>query len=189
VPSRLIRFLALAAVAALAGCATGGDDAGDPVLTVYVSAPRGPGWEGAGDALVDGAREALADAGGEAGGVEVRLEVLRTPARRCGLEQAAVGESARRAAEDSTAVAYVGELDPLASETAGAIAREAGLLHVPAPPAAPDGRDCAPRPAGSVAAYGRRAMRAVLGAIDGAEDPLDRESVAAAFDDPFQAGA
>ena len=186
VPSRPICALAAVALVALAGCGLGsGEPPRDAILTVYVSAPQGPGWTRAGSAVVEGAREILAGAGGEAGGVEVRLEVLRTAATRCGLDQVAVAESARRAAEDSTAVAYIGELDPHASETAGAIARQAELVHVSAPPMLPERTRCAVPPAGDAAFYGRDAMRAILAAIDGAEDPLDRESVAAAFEDPF----
>lgn len=186
------RTFALAATAllALAGCGSqAADPGGDAVLTVYVSAPQGPGWTQRGESVVDGARLALADRDGEAGGVEVRLEVLRAAGKYPGLDPAAVGENARRAAEDSTAIAYIGELEPVASETAGPIAREAGLLWVPAPPSLPERvpspTETTARPQFPEAAYGSAAMRAVLAAIEAAEAPLDRASVAAAFEPPF----
>ena len=41
-----------------------------------------------------------------------------------------VAANARRATEDTTAVAYVGELTPAAAAISGQVAKEAELLHV-----------------------------------------------------------
>ena len=108
------------------GCGGGG---GDPELSIYLSAPlRGPPAADGRD-VADGARLALADAGREAGGVAVRLRVL-DDAGAGGSEAALAGANARRATEDSTAIAYLGELDSGTTRTSLPITNEAGLLQV-----------------------------------------------------------
>ncbi|MDX6583461.1 MAG: branched-chain amino acid transport system substrate-binding protein [Solirubrobacterales bacterium] len=127
---------ALAAVAVLAagGCAGGGGgpDA-DAQLTVYVSLPlRGPSG-GDGQDAADGARLALADAGGVAGGVAVEANYLDdtegegaaavwTPA------QAAA--NARTASQDSTAIAYLGDFESGATRASLPVTNAAQVLQV-----------------------------------------------------------
>lgn len=119
---------ALVAVFALAlsGC---GSDAGDPSLKIYLSAPLGGTSAADGRDVADGARLALDDAGGSAGGVAVRLEVLDGAGRR-DAAAARAGANARTATEDSTAIAYIGELDSGTTRTSEPITNEAGLLQV-----------------------------------------------------------
>ena len=74
-------------------------------------------------------RQALGDAGDRAGGTEVKLEVL-DDAGPGGATDALAGANARRATEDSTAIAYVGELDSGTTRTSLPITNEAGLLQV-----------------------------------------------------------
>jgi branched-chain amino acid transport system substrate-binding protein len=133
---RPARPLALAAALTLAlgVTACGADDSrsqGDAVLTVYVSAPlSGPG-RAEGQDVADGARMALADAGGEAGGVEVRAEYLDIAGRNeSRFDPVTAAANARTASEDSTTIAYVGELDSGASRTSTPILNEAGILQV-----------------------------------------------------------
>lgn len=78
---------------------------------------------------------ALRAAGGEAGGVPVRLEVSR---HQAGVkwEAAEVALAARTATRDSTSVAYIGELQPRATRTSAPITNEAGLLQIQPGPAA-----------------------------------------------------
>ena len=135
---------------AIAGCG-GSEPSSEAELTVYVSAPDTP----AGRQVVSRARAELADAGGEAGGVAVRGVYLDAPP-----DPAAIAANARRAVEDSTSVAYIGELEPKADLSSRPITNDAELLQV-----TPEGN----------------AMARVLEAIDGADDPLDRKSVADAF--------
>jgi branched-chain amino acid transport system substrate-binding protein len=117
---------AFVAGALAAGC---GGDGGDPELTIYLSAPlRGPAATDGSD-VADGARLALADAGGEAGVAAVDLKVL-DDAGPGGSEAALAGANARRATEDSTAIAYLGELDSGTTRTSLPITNEAGLLQV-----------------------------------------------------------
>jgi branched-chain amino acid transport system substrate-binding protein len=118
--------VAVAAGALAAGC---GGGSGDPELSIYLSAPlRGPVAADGRD-IADGARLALGDAGREAGGVAVRLKVL-DDAGSGGSEAALAGANARRATEDSTAIAYLGELDSGTTRTSLPITNEAGLLQV-----------------------------------------------------------
>src|SRR5262245_61487498 len=110
--------LALVATAA-AGCG-GGDsaDEGEAVLRVYVSAPlSGPGRDD-GQAVTDGARQALEDAGGEAGDFEVEAEYVDVAGRNeTRFDAVTAAASARSAVEDSTTIAYIGEVDSGASRT------------------------------------------------------------------------
>lgn len=110
------------------GCGGSGAD-GEPSLTVYLSAPLSGPRAADGRDVADGARLALADAGAEAGGVGVGLEV-RDDATARGWDAATTGANARAATEDSTAIAYVGELDSGASRTSIPITNQAGMLQV-----------------------------------------------------------
>lgn len=118
---------ALAVIVVAVGCGSSADD--DATLTVYVSAPlQGPRAD-AGHDVADGARLALADADGKAGGVAIDLEVL-SDATGGGWDAAATGANARAATEDTTTIAYVGELDSGASRTSIPITNRAGILQV-----------------------------------------------------------
>jgi ABC-type branched-subunit amino acid transport system substrate-binding protein len=127
--------LATAAVVALVGAVLPGcgqpEGEGDPELTIYVSAPlTGPAGVEGRDAA-DGAKLALADAEGEAGGIAVTAQYLDVAGRnesRSGPVSA--GRNARTATEDSTTIAYIGELDSAASRTSVPITNSAGILQV-----------------------------------------------------------
>jgi predicted DCC family thiol-disulfide oxidoreductase YuxK len=209
---QLGRLFSLALVMVMVGC--GGTVQDDSRLTVYLSAPlRGPD-AGEGRELAAGARQALAEAGGEAAGVTVSLEVLddteREPAPEpIGWTQTRVAANARTATEDSTAIAYVGELDSGATRVSVPITNDAGVAQVAPGPveprllAEPGGNDvpeefqpsgdrnlvALPDPAGAPSpgrrgAYRERgfeAMALVLDAIGRAEDPLSRSDVTAAL--------
>jgi hypothetical protein len=148
----------LVALAPLAGCSSGGVSS-DSRVTVYVSVPMsGPDGD-RGRAVAAGARAALAQAGGRAGELAVRAAYL-DDARGAGRPALpAIAANARRATEDSTAIAYLGELDRSASSTSQAITGEAGILQVV--------------PRGADERAGRRAMEAVLRAIREAGDSGD----------------
>ena len=123
---------ALVAAALLSGCGDG-DGGGAESLTVYVSLPlRGPSAADGRD-VADGARLALADAGGAAAGVEVRARYLddtEGPARSATWTPARAAADARAATEDSTAIAYLGDFDSGASRASLPITNEASLLQV-----------------------------------------------------------
>ncbi len=119
---------------ALAGC--GGEDenttriAGD-TLTVYAGAPMHGVSARAGDAAIAGARRALSDAGGRAGGKRVRLATLSStrPVDEY-WDPGTVEAGAERAVDDPTAIAYLGEVDPGASAVSLPVTNRAGLLQV-----------------------------------------------------------
>ena len=123
----MVPMVGLAAIAAaLPGCGSGD---GDPSLTVYLSTPlRGP-TVGDGRDVADGARLALDDAGGEAADTPMRLVVLGD-AGADGADAARAGANARTATEDSTAIAYIGELDYGGSAVSVPITNDAGILQV-----------------------------------------------------------
>jgi branched-chain amino acid transport system substrate-binding protein len=114
----LPRIIALALIAlttaALGGCGPAADDPAAGPVTVYVSAPlRGEDADDGRD-VADGARLALDEASGMAGDVEVGLEVLDAadgPGNVSGWSPGAVGRNARAAAQDTSAIAYVGDLE------------------------------------------------------------------------------
>lgn len=112
----------------LAGCGAP-EVEGDPELTVYLSAPLSGTSSSDAQDIADGAEIALDDAGGEAGEIAIRLEVLDNATGQ-GWDAALTGANARTATQDSTAVAYLGELDSGATRTSLPITNEAGLLQV-----------------------------------------------------------
>jgi hypothetical protein len=83
------------ALLALAGCGEGEGVAEDAVVTVYVAA-----------------RLCAEAEGGRAGDVRVRVACLEPVDRAGRLDLARVGANARRATEDSTAIAYVEQQGP-----------------------------------------------------------------------------
>ncbi len=127
---RLPKVLIAAALTALlaSGCGEEGAASGATVR-IYVSAPLRGEEAAAGRRLCDEARE---QAAGGKGGEDLRLRVLCLDASgaagRWTLAQ--VGSNARRATEDSTAIAYVGEPDPEARRQSRPIVDAAGIAEV-----------------------------------------------------------
>lgn len=124
------------------GCETPGSgiQAGEHV-TVYVSMPlRGPGAVEGRD-VVRGAKLALADARGRVGELAVRAVYLDdTGGRgaRARWSQAVAAANARDAAEDSSAIAYLGDFDSGATRASLPITNEARMLQVSPASAAVD---------------------------------------------------
>jgi branched-chain amino acid transport system substrate-binding protein len=118
----------------ITGCATSGSgiQAGEQV-TVYVSMPlRGPGAAEGRD-VVRAARLALADANGRAGTLRVRAvyhDDTGGRGTRARWSQAVVAANARAAAEDSSAIAYLGDLDSGATRASLPVTNEARMLQV-----------------------------------------------------------
>jgi ABC-type branched-subunit amino acid transport system substrate-binding protein len=130
---RRVTLIATLAVLAGAGAGCGADDeASDSaeVLRVYVSLPAsGPARDDGRDAA-DGARLALADAGGEANGVRVEARFLDAGAPGFGWTPARSAANARTASRDSTAIAYIGDFQSGASRASLPITNQAFLLQV-----------------------------------------------------------
>jgi branched-chain amino acid transport system substrate-binding protein len=117
------------AVAAASGCGATADDEAHGPLTVYVSVPlRGPS-AAAGRDIRDGAKLALDDAGGTAGEDEVELRVLDDAGPR-GWTPGAVGAAARKASEDTSAIAYIGDFESGATRISLPITNQAMVPQV-----------------------------------------------------------
>jgi branched-chain amino acid transport system substrate-binding protein len=121
-------------VAGLGGCLSSGSgiQAGERV-DVYVSMPlHGPEALDGRD-IVDGARLALADAGGKAGELAVHATYLDDTSgrgRRAHWSAAAAAANVRRASQDSAAIAYIGDFDSGATRFSVPITNEAHILQV-----------------------------------------------------------
>ena len=127
---RLLAILLVPAALAVlvAGCGEEGAAAGATVR-VYVSAPlRGP-EAAAGRRLCAEAREqATQGKGGK--GHQLRVVCLDASGDGGGWTLAEVGANARRATEDSAAVAYVGEPDPAARKQSRPVVETAGIAEL-----------------------------------------------------------
>jgi ABC-type branched-subunit amino acid transport system substrate-binding protein len=98
-------------------------------VKVYVSLPlTGPRADEGRDAA-DGARLALEQAGGRAGELEVEARFL-DDAKGAAWNPVAVGANARSAAQDSSAVAYIGELDSEPTRASVPITNDAGIVQI-----------------------------------------------------------
>jgi branched-chain amino acid transport system substrate-binding protein len=97
-------------------------------LTVYSSLPLSGAARGQTRAINDGARQALQEAGGMAGGRAVRLATLNEASRRVGnwLPER-VARNARRAANDDNAIAWIGSFNSGASTISLPILNEAAI--------------------------------------------------------------
>ena len=108
----------------------GGDVAGD-TLTVYASQPLEGRLSGQARDAVRAERLALAQAGGRAGRWRVRLVALNNADARTGdWDPGLVSANARRAAQDDTTIAYLGELDTGASAVSIPVLNETGILAI-----------------------------------------------------------
>jgi branched-chain amino acid transport system substrate-binding protein len=156
--SRLpILLLAAALAAALAGgCGEGGAESGATVR-IYVSAPLRGEEGGTGRRLCEEARE---QAGREKGDGDLKLRVVCLDASGAGGEWtlARVGANARRATEDSTTIAYVGEPDPRARKQSRPIVDAAEIAEL-----------------GGMS--GREAVAAVTAAIEDGDESEPRQAV------------
>jgi branched-chain amino acid transport system substrate-binding protein len=124
--------LALAALLlalALAGCGIAGSAKIEAPVTVYVSLPlTGPHGVSGRDAA-DGVRLALEQAQGKGGSIQVRAVYLDDAKGKI-WDPVAVGANARQAVQDSSAAAYIGELDSEPTRASVPITNDAGLVQV-----------------------------------------------------------
>jgi branched-chain amino acid transport system substrate-binding protein len=116
-------------VLSTAGCGVTGTARIEAPVAVYVSlpltGPRGPDGRDA----ADGARLALEQAQGRAGSLQVRAHFL-DDAKGKAWDPVAVGANARTAVQDSSAAAYIGELDSEPTRASAPITNQAGIVQV-----------------------------------------------------------
>jgi hypothetical protein len=103
-------------LAAAAGCGGGEGVATGATVAAYVDTP-----------LCAGAERELAHEHGRAGDVNVRVVCLPGVRQHGRMNLATVGANARRATEDSSAVGYIGELDPAVTRFSRPILEAAGI--------------------------------------------------------------
>src|SRR3954454_7064263 len=113
----------------ITGCGIAGTPKIDAPVTVYVSLPLTGPQGGSGRDAADGARLALEEAEGRAGSIQVRAIYLDDAKGRV-WDPVAVGANARRAVQDSSAAAYLGELDSEPTRASVPITNDAGLVQV-----------------------------------------------------------
>jgi branched-chain amino acid transport system substrate-binding protein len=113
----------------VAGCGIAGTPKIEAPVTVYVSLPLTGPHGNDGRNAADGARLALEEAGGKAGSIQVRAVYL-DDAKDKVWDPVAVGANARQAVQDSSAAAYIGELDSEPTRASVPITNDAGLVQV-----------------------------------------------------------
>lgn len=133
-PSWASCWIAIAIAGLAAGCADeSGEAVDDATPRIYVSLPlRGPAGADGRDAA-DGARLALGDAGGRAGGLALEavfLDDTEGAAAEAAWTPAKAAANARAATQDSTAIAYLGDFASGATRASLPITNEARMLQV-----------------------------------------------------------
>ena len=129
---------ALALLFVIPGCGDDGGGGDGGTVSVYVSVPLTGERAAEGRAVIAGARDALADAGGRAGDFEVRAVYLDDTGGTGRWDMAATGANARRAVEDASAVGYIGDLDSGATRISLPVTNQADLVQVSPGATAPD---------------------------------------------------
>jgi hypothetical protein len=104
----------------VAGCGEGEGVGKGAMVTAYVVAPL----------CAEAKRELVRD-GAKAGKVRVRVSCLPKDERDGRLDLAAIGAGARRATEDSSAIAYIATTEPVAARFSETILEEAGIAQLP----------------------------------------------------------
>jgi branched-chain amino acid transport system substrate-binding protein len=123
-------LLATALIAAFAGCASGGPGIQEGSrVDVYVSMPLHGPEAADGRDVVDGAHLALARADSKVGELAVRAIYLDDTSGK-GWSGAVAAANARKAAQDSAAIAYIGDFDSGATRFSLPVTNEAHLLQV-----------------------------------------------------------
>jgi branched-chain amino acid transport system substrate-binding protein len=136
---RKIVGAAMAALVALAFAACGGDDDGDEGsassgetnLTIYSSLPLQGDSRPQSEDVVAGEKLALEEAGGKVGNFTIKYVSLDDATAAAGKwDPAQTSSDARKAAQDNTAIAYLGEFNSGASAISIPILNEANILQI-----------------------------------------------------------
>ena len=109
----------VALVVPVSGCGAGEGVEEGAVVSVYAAAP-----------LCSEAKRELVRHGQKTESVTVRVACLPATDERGGVDLAGIGANARKATEDSTTVAYIGETSPRATRFSQTILDAAGVAQV-----------------------------------------------------------
>jgi branched-chain amino acid transport system substrate-binding protein len=115
------------------GAGAGGDSGGGSVtsLTIYSSLPLQGDSRPQAESVNNGMDLALEEAGGKVGDITINFKKLDDATAATGKWEAGkTSANAREAAQDETAIAYLGEFNSGASAISIPIINEAGILHV-----------------------------------------------------------
>ena len=122
--------LAAAVLISLAMAPFTGAQAPGP-LTVYSSLPLSGAGKPQSQAIVQGARLAVEEAGGMAGATSIRYVSLDDATARAGAwTPQRTAKNAVRAAQDGSTIAYIGEFNSGASAVSMPILNEAGIAQI-----------------------------------------------------------
>jgi branched-chain amino acid transport system substrate-binding protein len=136
---RVAVVAAIAATGSLAIAACGGDDSGGSssasakpqTLTIYSSQPLQGATRPQSEDVIRGEKLALSQAGGKAGRFHIRYVALDDATAAAGQwDPAAVSSNARKAAQDKSTIAYLGEFNSGASAVALPILNQVPILQV-----------------------------------------------------------
>ncbi len=109
----------------------GGEEAKGGSATVYSSLPLQGASRTQSEDVIRGIQLALKQAGGKAGDVKITYKSLDDATAAAGKWEAGqVGQNARKAAQDKSTIAYIGEFNSGASAISIPITNEAGILQV-----------------------------------------------------------
>ncbi|MBA2347308.1 MAG: branched-chain amino acid ABC transporter substrate-binding protein, partial [Solirubrobacterales bacterium] len=115
--------------AASTPAAPAGEATGD--VTVYSSLPLQGASKDQTNAMVDGIKLAVKQAGGKAGGINVKYESLDDSTAQAGnWDPNQVASNARKVAQDKSAVAYIGEFNSGASALSIPILNQVGIAQI-----------------------------------------------------------
>jgi branched-chain amino acid transport system substrate-binding protein len=119
------------AVAALVAFAASAEPAHAEQLTVYSSLPLSGASKPQSQAIVRGARLALEESGGVAGAHQITYVSLNDATRRAGAwTPQRVSRNARKAGQDESAIAYIGEFNSGATAISLPILNEVGIAQI-----------------------------------------------------------
>jgi branched-chain amino acid transport system substrate-binding protein len=127
-----VAVLAVCGALAVAGCSSNARAGGSSItvsgrtLTVFGSQPPGGSGGQAATDMLDAERLALQRAGGKAGGTASNRYTIKFQA----LDGRELSDNARAAIENTTAIAYLGELQPGTSQISVEITNQQGLLVI-----------------------------------------------------------
>jgi len=113
------------------GDSGGGGDTGSTTLTIYSSLPLQGDSRPQSVSVVNGEKLALEKAGGKVGKFTIKYQSLDDATAAAGKwEPGATSANARKAAQDKTTIAYLGEFNSGASAISIPILNEAGILQI-----------------------------------------------------------
>ena len=113
------------------GGSAGGGDSGSTSLTIYSSLPLQGDSRPQSQSVVNGMKLALEEAGGKVGNFTIKYQSLDDATPATGKwEPGQVSANARKAAQDKSTIAYLGEFNSGASAISIPVINEAGVLQV-----------------------------------------------------------